>query len=178
MSFTTPAEGVPYTSEDPDDYTAHFQGLASNAQLVNGRVIYTAGSFVPGTTGTFPNNYAHTGLAFDAATKEKAAMPLFAPSSWPSVAVSILGLAASFGSGNVRLRLGSEDGDNDVTIAVAASFLGELDFPTPLSWSPGSGALAGLQFSQFPLTRVGDDATNDTLAEDFAVLAVILTNGG
>ena len=153
-------------------------GFGGGISLGQDKVVYTAGSFVPGTTGTFPNNYAHTGLAFDDATKEKAAMALFAPSSWPSVAVSILGLAESFGSGNVRLRLGSEDGDNDVTIAVAASFLGELDFPTPLSWSPGSGALAGLQFSQFPLTRVGDDATNDTLAEDFAILAVILTNGG
>ncbi len=29
MSFTTPAEGVPYTSTDPDDYTAHLQGLTS-----------------------------------------------------------------------------------------------------------------------------------------------------
>ena len=28
------------------------------------------------------------------------------------------------------------------------------------------------------VSNVGDDATNDTLAEDFAILAVILTNGG
>ncbi len=144
---------------------------------VEGRVVYTAGSFVPGTTGTFPNGWAHTGIAFDAASKEKAVMPLFAPASWTSVNVGILGLAASFGSGNVVFRLGSEDEENDVTVAVAASFVGNLTFPTPLSWSAGSGPFAGLQFAQFPLTRVGDTGA-DTLAEDFAVLAVILTNGG
>jgi len=77
----------------------------------------------------------------------------------------------------VRLRLGSEDGDNDVTIAVAASYVGQLVFPTPLSWNAGTGPAAGLQFAQFPLTRVGDDLTNDTLAEDLGVLAVILTRG-
>lgn len=177
MSFTTPAEGVPYTSTDPDDYTAHFQGLASNAQLADGRVIYTAGSFVPGTTGTFPNNYVHTGIAYDAASTEKACMSLFAPISWPSVNVGILALAASFGSGNVLLRLGAEDGDNDLVIAVAESHVGNLVFPTPLSWSAATGPFAGLQFTQFPLTRVGGDVT-DTLAEDLGVLAVVLTNGG
>lgn len=150
-------------------------GFGGGVSLGLDKVIYTAGSFIPGTTGTFPNNWVHTGIAFDAATKEKAVMPLFAPASWPSVNVGILALAASFGSGNVRLRLGSEDGDNDVTIAVAASFVGNLTFPTPLSWSAGSGPFDGLQFVQFPLTRVGDDATNDTLAEDLGVLAVILT---
>lgn len=176
--MTTPLDGVPYTSTDPDDITAILRAAAASQQAIDGRVIYTAGSFVPATTGTFPNNYVHTGIAYDAASKEKACMPLFAPSAWPSVTVSILGLAAAFGSGNVRLRLGDEDGHNDVTIAVVASFLGELDFPTPLLWNPGSGVLAGMQFAQFPLTRVGDDAVNDTLAEDFGVLAVILTNGG
>lgn len=143
---------------------------------VENRVIYTAGSFVPGTTGTFPNNHVHTGIAFDAASTEKAAMTLFAPGSWPSVNVGILALAASFGSGDVRLRLGSEDGDDDLVITVAAAFIGNLVFPTPLSWSAASGPFAGLQFSQFPLCRVGGDVT-DTLAEDLGVLAVVLTPG-
>lgn len=153
-------------------------GLTPVGVQVEDKVVYTAGAWVPATTGTFPDNYVHTGIAFDAATKEKACMPLFAPASWSSVNVGILALAASFGSGNVRLRLGSEDGDNDINIAVAGVFIGNLVFPTPLSWSAGSGPFAGLQFAQFPLTRVGDDAVNDTLAEDLGVLAVILTNGG
>lgn len=146
--------------------------------FVEDKVIYTAGAFVPATTGTYPNNWVHTGIAYDAASTEKACMSLFAPISWPSVNVGILALAASFGSGNVLLRLGAEGGSNDLTIAVAASYVGNLEFPTPLSWSAATGPFApDLQFTQFPLSRVGGDGA-DTLAEDLGVLAVILTNGG
>lgn len=47
--------------------------------------------------------------------------------------VGILALAATFQSGNVLLRLGSEGGSNDVTITVTGSYIGNLSFPTPLS---------------------------------------------
>lgn len=142
------------------------------------KVVYTAGAFVPATTGTFPNNFAQTGIAYDKASTEKACMPLFAPASWPSVNVGILALAATFQSGNVLLRLGSEGGSNDVTITVTGSYIGNLSFPTPLSWSAASAGtpFAGLQFTQFPLSRIGGDAA-DTLDDDFAVLAVVLTPG-
>lgn len=175
MSFTTPADGVPYTDAEADDITAWLQSQASVAAVSAGRVIYTAGAWVPGPLGTFPDNYAHGGLAFDKASLERAVMALFCPAAWESPVVSILALAENFSSGNVRLRLGALDGDNDVTVAVAGVYVGPLEFPTPLTWSAGSGAFAGLQFAQFPLNRVGDDATNDTLDDDLAILAVAVT---
>lgn len=176
----TPLDGVPWTSQDVDDLTTRSIANATAIRAAtfdpDAPVIYTAGSFVPTTTGTFPDSYVHGGPAFDAASTERAVMVLFAPASWSTVNVGILGLAASFGSGNVRLRLGAADVENDVTIAVAGAFVGDLDFPTPLSWSAASGPFAGVQFVQFPLNRLGGDGA-DTLAEDFGVLAVVLTNG-
>lgn len=175
MSFTTPADGVPYTDAEPDDITAWLQGQASVAAVSAGRVIYTAGSWVPATTGTFPNNWAHGGLAFDKASPELAFMVLWCPASWSSPVVSLLCLAENFGTGNVRLRLGALDGDNDVTIAVASGvFHGAVTFPTPPSWSAGFGPSVGLQFAQFPLNRLGDDVL-DTLDDDLAVLSVFVT---
>lgn len=144
--------------------------------FVQDKIIYTAGSFVNATTGTFPDNYVHTGIAYDAGSTEKACMALFAPVTWETVDVSILALAASFGSGNVVFRLGDEGGDNDVTVAVAGAFVGELAFPTPPQWAAASGPFAGLQFAQFALSRIGGNGA-DTLAEDLGVLAVVLTKG-
>jgi hypothetical protein len=135
-------------------------------------ILYPAGLFMPATTGTFPDNYVHTGLAFDDATDEKACMPLVAPASYGQPVVSILGLAASFGSGTVRFRLGDEGGDNDCVVNVAANYFGPLEFETDLVWAPGTGVLSSAQFVQFPLSRIG---TNDTLAEDFGVLLVIVS---
>lgn len=140
------------------------------------RVVYTGGAWVHPTTGTFPNNYAHGGPAWDKASTEKAVMVLWVPDSWETVDVGILALAENFGSGNVRLRLGSEDGDDDVVVAVAAAYVGVPAFATPLTWTPGSGGFAGLQFAQFPLCRVGGDVT-DTLDDDLAILSVVCTPG-
>lgn len=136
--------------------------------------IFPAGLFLPPTTGTFPTAYAQTGIAFDASTDEKAAMPLLVPSSYgTNPTVSIVGLAVNFASGTVRWRLGDEGGDNDVVTTVTGTYVGDLDFPTPMTWYPQTtGALAGYQFAQFPLNRIG---TNDTLVDDFAVLLVIVT---
>lgn len=71
-----------------------------------------------------------------------------------------------------------------VTVATTATALhaSDADGQSLLVSNVGAATVylgpAGVTTSQFPLTRVGDDATNDTLAEDFAILAVILTNGG
>lgn len=137
--------------------------------------VFPAGLFIPATTGTFPDNYAQTGIAFDDATDEKAAMPLLVPTSYgtnPTVSVVIVG--ATLQSGTVRWRLGPEEGDNDVVVTlVGGSYVGPLDFPTPMTWYPQTtGALAGYQFSQFPLSRIG---TNDSLADDAAVLLVVVS---
>lgn len=142
---------------------------------VEDKVVYTAGAWVPGTTGTFPNNYAHGGLAYDKATVEKAVMVLWCPASWATPVVSLLCLAANFASGDVVFRLGDEAGDNDVTKTVSGGvFHSSVTFPTPLSWSAGFGPSTGLQFVQFPLSRAGD-AVADTLDDDLAVLSVFVT---
>lgn len=115
-----------------------------------------------------------TGMPFPDAVESKAAMPLLAPLSWATVDISILGIATSFGSGNVRM---SQGGTSDaVTIAVAASFVGELAFPTGPTWAPGSGVLSGFQFAQLILHRDGGHVA-DTLTQGFAVLFVVLTPG-
>lgn len=145
------------------------------AQVPN-LIIEKGSSWVRPTTGTFPNNYAHGAPAWDKASTEKAVMVLWAPLSFGTPQVGLLALAANFGSGNVVLRLGAEDGDNDVTIAVAAAYVGVPVFPTPLSWSAGSGQFAGWQFVQFPLSRVGGNGA-DTLDDDLAILSVAVTPG-
>lgn len=139
-------------------------------------IIEKGGSWVRGTTGTFPNNYAHGAPAWDKASTEKAVMALWAPLSFGTPQVGLLALAENFQSGNVVLRLGAEEGDNDVTIAVAAAYVGIPAFPTPLSWNAGAGQFAGWQFVQFPISRVGGDAA-DTLDDDLAILSVAITPG-
>lgn len=145
----------------------------------SGPVIYTAGDFVPTTTGTMPNSHTLTGLAFDAASTESACFPALVPRSWPSVDIGVLGIAAAFGSGDVVLSYGDPAGADNVTVTVAGTYIGAVNFPTGPTWSAGSGPFADYQFTQFRFNRVGDEGGGlDTLAEDFAILAWIFTNGG
>lgn len=144
-------------------------------QFDDAPVIIGPGAFVSATTGTFPTHFAHTGIAFATNQDEKVAVPVFAPVAWETVTISLLGLAESFGSGAVKLRLGSEQGTNDVTIDVAGSYVGELGFAVPPTWTPASGAFADYQFAQVPLSRIVH--TNGGLDENFAVLALAFTEG-
>lgn len=149
------------------------------AEWADEPVICPSGLFVPPTTGTFPDNYTQTGIAFDADTVEKACMPVFVPSSWPSVQVHVMAFAGTFQSGDVLLRFGSEEGDDDLLITVDGLYVGPLDFVTGPTWNnpiPGTG-FEGFQFASYPLVRVGDDVS-DTLDDDLAVLALVFTNGG
>jgi hypothetical protein len=101
-------------------------------------------------------------------------MALFAPPDWPSVVINIVALAAGFGSGTVRLFHSSTPA-NYVDIEVAASYVGPLEFAVAPTWTP-SASLGGFQFHQFALTREADNVVDD-LAEDFSILAVVLTEG-
>lgn len=145
---------------------------------IDQQIVYTSGAFVPATTGTFPNNYAQTGIAYDKASTEKACTPLFCPASWSTPKVSLLCLSATFQSGNVLLRFGSEGGSDDAVITVSGGFyIGNPGFATGPSWTvAGAGPFYGLQFCQYPLSRIGGDAL-DTLDDDLAVLALAVTNG-
>ena len=162
-------------------------GLTS--AIAPGAVLYTAGSFVPPTDGPpYPGRpvirdgrptgawegYAHTGLAFDPDRQEKAAMSLFAPAAWLSVDVSVIGIAGELGVGSVRLSQGGESPTATVDVEVDGSYAGPLFSGDDLTWVTLEDS--GLQFAQLALTRVAD-APEDSLDEDFAVVAITLSEG-
>jgi hypothetical protein len=114
--------------------------------------------------------YDLAALAFDNVVDEKAAMPMYAPASWPSVNINVLALASSFGSGTVRLECTT----NSVTVNLAvAAFYAGVAFPN-VAFSPGNAAL-GSTF-QFAMRRKNSGVAGN-LAERFCILAVYLTEG-
>lgn len=124
-------------------------------------------------------NFDLTGLTFPDGETTKAAMLLSAPASWPSVDINVIGIAESFGSGDVVFYESGSTGT--ATITVAAFYGGVLDFDTAPTWTTqgSSSPLAGFQTCQLALSRLGASTDPaDTLAEGFAVLCVVLTNGG
>lgn len=190
-----PATQYSYTARPAEDL-AEIEALIAAAvaelaaTVADEPVIYTAGQFVPPSSGEpFPgrpvmsageptgdwDGYTLSGVEFSHTENQKATMAMFAPASWDSVVISVLGLASSFGSGKVRLGFAG-DPANYADLAVAGAFIGPVTFLTPPTWSAGAGAFGDKQFAQFTITR--DVSVGGNLAQGFAILAVALTNGG
>ena len=163
---------IEFASGVPTDRTAEFTITATNT-INNTGGTSTAGDTLV-VTYTRRGNYDHMGLTFPAGEDTKAAVYLEAPAEWESVEIHALLLAESFGSGTVRW--GCAGTSDVVEVEVAAFYVGELAFPTGLTWSAGSGEFAHLQFAQLPLVRVGTH-NNDDLEQGISVCKLIVAEG-
>lgn len=154
----------------PTDRTAEFS-ITTNGVINNADGTNTTGD-------TLMIHYSRsrgfdlTGVAFSDTEDLKFAATVTAPLGWPSVVINMYALAASFGSGNVRLYHSGEP-DTAVNVPIAAGYSGELAFPTAPTWT---AITSTLQAAQLSLTRMATH-TNDTLDEPLAILAIYLTPG-
>lgn len=157
---------------DGDDLTAEFSISAADTINNTGGTSTATKSLL---VRWHRRGYDLTGLAYDAASIEKAAISLLAPSSWPSVTVAAYLIAADSGVARFYLDLGgSPQAAVDVTLAAFVGKRAVLASNVSTGWQTPAGATS--QMTIAALYHEGDHV-NDTLAERPVVLGIELTPG-